>query len=75
MRCRFLADCEDLWVEIKPFVSLCDCFAPVSSLILGFAGEWLPTGKVTKGLSLFCGVCNLVIGISLTQGFLQARVS
>ena len=75
MRCRFLADCEDLWVEFKPLVSLCDCFAPVSSLILGFAGEWLPTGKVAKGLSLFFGVCNLVIGISLTQGFLQARVS
>ena len=26
--------------EMKPFVSLCDCFAPVSLLIVGFACEW-----------------------------------
>ena len=44
----FLADCEDLWVEFKPSVSLCDCFAPLSSLTVRFAGEWLPTGKVAK---------------------------
>ena len=36
---------------------------------LGFAGEWLPTGKVAKRDHLFfCGVCNLVIGISFFGG-------
>ena len=34
-----------------------DRFAPVISLTVGFAGEWLPTGKVAKSdLPLFCGV-------------------